>query len=165
MTFCYHQALKCQGQIKKRNKIFYKYRHLIKKLKWKQSSIITTNTNDNTSLQCFICMGGNLWLDLCLLIKGFFVNFSKFGCRFLGAQKWLPISKTPCMLLFNFHLSIFDYLCFCIFLHCINGGTLLLCSCYCLLRQWFDKTFSVFLFIFDFVTYEPNDLWENLVKV
>ena len=32
-------------------------------------------------------MGGNLWLDLCLLIKGFFVNLSKFGHWFLHAQK------------------------------------------------------------------------------
>ena len=42
-------------------------------------------------------MGGNLWLDLCLLIKGFFVNFSEFGHWFLRTQKRLPISKTPCI--------------------------------------------------------------------
>ena len=48
-------------------------------------------------MQCFICMGGNLWLDLCLLIKGFFINLSKFGRQFLCAQKRLLISKTPCI--------------------------------------------------------------------
>ena len=51
-------------------------------------------------------MGGSLWLGLCLLIQGlvktlFFVNLSKFGCQFLHAQKWLPISKMPCITLWN----------------------------------------------------------------
>ena len=53
-------------------------------------------------MQWFICIGGSLRLALCLLIIGlvkilFFVNLSKFGCRFLCAQKRLPISKTPCI--------------------------------------------------------------------
>ena len=51
-------------------------------------------------------MGESLWLGLCLLIQGlvktlFFVNLSKFGCQFLHAQKWLPISKMPCFTPWN----------------------------------------------------------------
>ena len=55
-------------------------------------------------MQCFICMGGSLWLALCLLIKGSlcFVNLSKFGRRFSCAQKLLLISKTPCLFITSF---------------------------------------------------------------
>ena len=67
-------------------------------LKWRKSSIIT-NANLSTGLQCFIYMGGSLRLAFCLFKTLFFVNLSKFGCRFLCAQKRLPTSKTPCITL------------------------------------------------------------------
>ena len=41
ITFCCNQALKGQGQIKKRNEIFYKSRPLIKK--YKMTKVINNN--------------------------------------------------------------------------------------------------------------------------
>ena len=67
-------------------------------LRWRKSSIIT-NRNLNTGLQCFIYMGGRLRLAFCLFKTLFFVNLSKFGCRFLCAQKRIPTSKTSCITL------------------------------------------------------------------
>ena len=41
-----------------------------------------------------------------MLVCTFYVNLSKFGCQFLHAQKWLPISKTPCITPWLLHLII-----------------------------------------------------------
>ena len=64
------------------------------------------------NLQCFMSIGGSLWLALSLLIKGlvktsFFVNLSKFGTDFHGPKSDYRSQKRPVLLGWRVNMPFF----------------------------------------------------------